>query len=142
MNIKAFNMITNKNEAKAMTEHISCDSKCKLNSTTWNSNQKWNNKKRQCKCKNSRKCKKDYSWNPSKCICENGKYLKNIADTSVIECDEIMIVMVIVSTKKTNTIARKKTNTIARKKTNTIATNVTSAASKFKSKRLLYFTHG
>ena len=34
MNIKAFNMITNKNEAKAMTEHISCDSKCKLNSTT------------------------------------------------------------------------------------------------------------
>ena len=34
MSIKAFNMITNKNEAKAMTEHISCDSKCKLNSTT------------------------------------------------------------------------------------------------------------
>ena len=52
-----------------------------------------------------------------------------------------MIVMVIVSTKKTNTIARKKTNTIARKKTNTIATNVTSAASKFKSKRLLDFAH-
>ena len=74
--------------------------------------------------------KKDYSWNPSKCTCENKKFLKNIADTSVIECDEIMIAMVIVSTKKTNTIATKKTNTIA--------TNVTSAASKFKSKRLLY----
>ena len=42
INIKAFNMITNKNEAKAMTEHISCDSKCKFNSTTWHSNQKWN----------------------------------------------------------------------------------------------------
>ena len=134
MNIKAFNMITNKNEAKAMTEHISCDSKCKLNSTTWSSNQKWNNKKCQCECKNSRKCKTDYSWNPSKCTCENKKFLKNIADTSVIECDEIMIVMVIVSTKKTNTIATKKANTIA--------TNVTSAASKFKSKRLLYFSHG
>ena len=134
MNIKAFNMITNKNEAKAMTEHISCDSKCKLNSTTWSSNQKWNNKKCQCECKNSRNCKKDYSWNPSKCTCENKKFLKNIADTSVIECDEIMIVMVIVSTKKTNTIATKNTNTIA--------TNVTSAASKFKSERLLYFTHG
>ena len=25
-------------------EHISCDCKCKFNSTTWNSNQKWNNK--------------------------------------------------------------------------------------------------
>ena len=59
-----------------------------------------------CECKNSRKCKKDYSWDPSKC--ENRKYLKNIADTSVTECDEIMIVMVIVSTKKTNTIATKK----------------------------------
>ena len=37
--VKAFNMITNKNEAKAMTEHISCDCKCKFNSTTCNSNQ-------------------------------------------------------------------------------------------------------
>ena len=36
-NIKAFNMITNKDEAKAMREHISCDCKCKLNRTTCNS---------------------------------------------------------------------------------------------------------
>ena len=28
INIKAFNNITNENEAKAMTEHISCDCKC------------------------------------------------------------------------------------------------------------------
>ena len=34
---KAFNMITNKNEAKAMIEHISCDCKCKFNSITCNS---------------------------------------------------------------------------------------------------------
>ena len=52
INVKAFNMITNKNEAKAMTEHISCDCKCKFNSTTCNSNQKWNNKTCQCECKN------------------------------------------------------------------------------------------
>ena len=25
INVKAFNMITNKNEAKAMTKHVSCD---------------------------------------------------------------------------------------------------------------------
>ena len=37
-------MITNKNEAKAMTEHISCDCKFKFKSTACNSNQKWNNK--------------------------------------------------------------------------------------------------
>ena len=42
--VKAFNMITNKDETKAMTEHISCDCKCKFNSATCNSKQKWNNK--------------------------------------------------------------------------------------------------
>ena len=41
---KTFNMITNKNEAKAKTEQISCDCKFKFNSTKCNSKQKWNNK--------------------------------------------------------------------------------------------------
>ena len=49
--------------------------------------------------------KKDYSWNPNTCICENSKYLKSIIDTTVTECDEIIIVMYNVSTKTTNTIA-------------------------------------
>ena len=40
MNFKAFSMITNKNDAKKMTEHISCNFKCKLNGTTCNSKQK------------------------------------------------------------------------------------------------------
>ena len=35
-------MITNKNEVKAMTEHIWYDCKCKFNSTRCNSKQKWN----------------------------------------------------------------------------------------------------
>ena len=54
----------------------------------------------QCECKNYHKCKKDYSWNPSTCICENSKYLKSIADTSVIACDETISVMNIVSKKR------------------------------------------
>ena len=62
----------------------------------------------------------DYSWNPSTCFCENGNYLKSIVNTSVIECDEIIIVINIESTKKPNAIAAKKTNTIT--------TNVTSIA--------------
>ena len=103
-NFKRFNMLTNKNEAKPMTKHISCDCKYKFNSTACNSSQKWN-ERCQCKCKNYNKCKKDYSWNPSTCICENSKYLKIIADTSVIECDEIISVTDIVSTKKRDTIA-------------------------------------
>ena len=48
---------------------------------------------------------KNYRWNPSTCICDNSNYLKSITDTSVIECDEIISVMDIVSTKKTHTIA-------------------------------------
>ena len=52
INVKAFNMITNKHEAKAMIEHSSCDCKYKCNSTTYNSKQKWNNKICQCECKN------------------------------------------------------------------------------------------
>ena len=38
VNVEVFNMITNKNEAKAMAKHISCDCKYKFNSTTCNSN--------------------------------------------------------------------------------------------------------
>ena len=104
ISVKAFNMITNRNEAKRLIKHISCDCKCKFNSTTCNSNQKWNNKTRQCECKSYCTCKKDYSWNPTTCICENDKYQKSIVDDSVIMCDKIIYVMDIVSTKMTNTI--------------------------------------
>ena len=44
--------ITNKNEAKTMTIYISYDCKSKFNSTTCNSNQKWNNKTCQCESEN------------------------------------------------------------------------------------------
>ena len=74
INIKVFNIITNKNEAKAITKLISCDFKCEFNSTICSSNQKWNNNACQYECKNYCTCKKDYSWNPSTCICENNKY--------------------------------------------------------------------
>ena len=43
INIKVFNIVTNKNEAKTMTKHISYDSRCLFNNTTCDSNQKWNN---------------------------------------------------------------------------------------------------
>ena len=105
INVKAFKMITKKDEAKAMTEHISYDFKCKFNSTTCNSNQKLNNKRCQCECKNYCKCKRDYSWHPRTCICEKSDYLKSVGDSSVTEWDKIVIVLGISSTKKTSTIA-------------------------------------
>ena len=98
-------MITNKNEVKTMEKHISCDCKCKFNSTTCNLYEKWNNETCQCERKNYRTWKKGYSWNPSTCICEDKRYLKSIADTSVMACDEIISAMDIVSTKMTNNIA-------------------------------------
>ena len=65
---------------------------------------KWNNKTCHYECKNYHKCKKDCSWNPSTCICDNNKYLKSIDDTSVIIRSEIIYVMDIASAKMTNII--------------------------------------
>ena len=111
INVKAFNMLTNKDEVKTMPEQFSCDCKCKFNITTCNSNRKWNDRTCQCKCKLYLTCKNDFSWNPSTCLCENSKYLKSIAGTTVTECDEIIIVWDNLSTKNTNTIATNVTST-------------------------------
>ena len=63
INIEAFNIITNKNNANSMTEHISCDCKCKFNSKICNLNQTWNNETYQYEYKNYCTCKKVYSCN-------------------------------------------------------------------------------
>ena len=55
---------------------------------TCNSNQKWNDDTYQCECKDCCTCKKDYSFNPTTCICKNNKYLKTIVDSLVIRSDE------------------------------------------------------
>ena len=63
-------------------------------------------KKGQCECKSlNLKYEIDNNWNHSSCICEYNKYSKSVVDISVAECDEIVIVMNNLSTKKTNTIA-------------------------------------
>ena len=40
VNVKVFNMITTINEAKTFVKHLSCNSKCKFNSTVCHSNEK------------------------------------------------------------------------------------------------------
>ena len=45
-------MITGINESKKLAKHISCKCECKFDSIKCNSNQKWNNDKCWCKCKN------------------------------------------------------------------------------------------
>ena len=56
------------------------------------SNHLWNNDKCQSECKNPKECyvcKKYYIWNPATCSSENGEYVGNIIDDSVITQDEI-----------------------------------------------------
>ena len=117
INVKVFNTVTNKDEAKVMIEHISCNCKCKFNSTKCNSKQKWNHKTCQCECEDYHKCGKDYTWNPSTWICGSSKYLKSVPDTSGNKCDESVVIMNNLSTKRD--ITRKKTNTIIKNVTNT-----------------------
>ena len=49
--------------------------------------------------KNYRTCTKNYGWNTSTYICKNGKYLKSIANTSVVLFDGIIKATDSVSTK-------------------------------------------
>lgn len=51
-NVKVVNMITRKNESKSLTEHISCDGKCRFDGGKFNLNQIWNNGKCRCNLKN------------------------------------------------------------------------------------------
>ena len=104
-NVNVFDMLTNTNKRKTFLKYISCDFKWKFDSTTHNLNQKWNNEIYQCECKNYCLCKKDYSWTSRTCICENDKYLKSIADTLVILCDEIIWITYIMSTNGAHAIS-------------------------------------
>ena len=87
-NLSMFSMITEINQSKKLTKHISCESKCRFDGTKSNSNQWWYNEK--CRCEYIRRhvCETDYVWNPVRCNCENGKY--SARDNSAIICDEVI----------------------------------------------------
>ena len=84
LNLSVFNMITGKDESKTLTKYISCKWKCKFDGRKCNSDQKCNNGECGCECKKHQIWEKDYSWNPARCSCKNGKYYD-----SVILCDEL-----------------------------------------------------
>ena len=48
LNISVFNMITGINEWKTLTNHTSCECKCKFDGRKFHSYQRWNNDKCQC----------------------------------------------------------------------------------------------
>ena len=88
-NRSLFNMITGINGSKALIKHISYECICRLDGRKCNSDQWQNNDKWRCECKKCHVCEKYYEWNPTASNCENGKYLANIMDNSVIICDEV-----------------------------------------------------
>ena len=97
-------MITEINELKTLTKHISCKCKCKFDGRKCNSDQKWNNDICQYNCKTHHICEKVYIWNPATCSCENGKYLASTVDNSVTTCDEIIDAVAKSYNKETKTV--------------------------------------
>ena len=85
LNLSVFNIIIR----KVLTNHVSCECKCKFDGWKFNSNQKWNNVKCRYECK-KHMCEKDYNGNPATCSWKNGKYLATVINSSVITCDEII----------------------------------------------------
>ena len=91
LNQIVFNMTTVINKLKTLTKLISCKCKCRFDGRKCNSNKKRNNEKCWYECKKHNLCEKDYIWNPAIYIYQNGKYLANIMDDLMINCNEIAI---------------------------------------------------
>ena len=83
-------MITGTIDAKTLAKHVTYDCKCKFENTACNSNQNGIMKSANVSAKSYGMHKNNFNWNPSICICENERYSKSNADTSVLVCDEII----------------------------------------------------
>ena len=91
VNGKMFSMIRRKTESNLLTEHISCDCKCRFDTKKCNLNLIWNNDQCRCQCKRPLKeylCKKYCICNPNKCACErdihSNNYTINIANNLIL----------------------------------------------------------
>ena len=82
-NVSVPNTVIGINGLKTLAKHGSCKYKCKFDSRKYSkSKQKWNND--ECRWLFA---KKDYSWNPSTCICESSRHLKSImCDKKIKRC--------------------------------------------------------
>ena len=58
LNLSVFTMITEINESKTLTKHISCECKCRFNRTKCSSDQWWNDDNCWCECKKHHVCAK------------------------------------------------------------------------------------
>ena len=112
VSVEPFNRIKRTYEGKTLIKHISYECKCKFDSTTCDSVQKYNNDISHCGVKNLRGC-----------ICENGRYLKIIANDSVIASDEIISITNSVSINVANSVSTNVTSTLSKNVTRTVPIN-------------------
>ena len=98
LNVKVFNLMSRANE----TTHI-CNCKRRLDASSCNNNQPWNDDKPRRECIyliDKSVCNKGFIWNPSNCeyecdkLCDIGEYLENctcrkkVVDKLAEECTE------------------------------------------------------
>ena len=70
LNLSTSHMITEINQSKKLTKHISCGCKCVFNETKLESNQLLNNDKYWCEYKKHHIYEKEYVWNPATYNCK------------------------------------------------------------------------
>ena len=96
LNVKTFNLMSRTNETRHIKWHETCKCKCRLDATTCNNKQRWNDDKCRCECKeliDKCACDKGFIWYPSNCECECdksyvvGKYL----DYEKCKCREKLV---------------------------------------------------
>ena len=104
-NVKVFNLMSRSNETRHTEWHKTCKSKCRLYVSNCNNEQRWNDNKGTCECKeliDKGVCDKESILKPSNCKCEcdktchTGEYLdyenckcrKQLVDKLVEECTE------------------------------------------------------
>ena len=76
LNVRLFNLMSRTNETRHIKWHETCKCICRLDKIICNSEQKWNEDKCRCECKEliiKGVCDKGYVWNPSSCECECDK---------------------------------------------------------------------
>ena len=84
-----FNIITGINESKTLATHVSRECKFKFDEKNPVQINGGINDKYACECKKRHVWEEDCIWDIASCSCDNGKYLADIVDNSVITCDEI-----------------------------------------------------
>ena len=73
INIKVFNLMSKTNETRHAYWHETFTCKCRLDASVYNDNQRWENDKCRCECKeliHKGICDKGFTWNPGNRKCD------------------------------------------------------------------------